>query len=97
MPVGQRLALADVIGEVSFARRFGYLDALSDGGVFRTISAVMASAVRVGEVPWLYHLHERLAPLIGNGLAMTARNGSLHDFALRQIAARKERAGGRRG
>ncbi|EKG16795.1 hypothetical protein MPH_05998 [Macrophomina phaseolina MS6] len=47
----------DVIGEVSFARRFGYLDALSDGGVFRTISAVMASAVRyeVGTTAWALH------------------------------------------
>ncbi|KAF4308372.1 cytochrome p450 family protein [Botryosphaeria dothidea] len=83
----------DVIGEVTFAKRFGYLDALSDFNIFRTISAALFSAAWVGEVPWVYNLHQRLAPYIGNRLAVTARNGSLHDFAVQEMTARKDRAG----
>ncbi|EOD52820.1 putative cytochrome p450 family protein [Neofusicoccum parvum UCRNP2] len=82
----------DVIGEVTFARRFGYIEAGSDFGLFGTIAKTLLSGVWVGEIPWLYHLHQRLVPLIGNHLAINARNGYLHDFTLKQMAARKERA-----
>ncbi|KAH7025397.1 cytochrome P450 family protein [Macrophomina phaseolina] len=83
----------DVIGEVSFGKRFGYVEALSDFGIFEQIRAALASAARVGEVPWFYQLHQRLASLIGNHLALAARNGSLHDFTLRAIAARRDSGG----
>ncbi|EKG22337.1 Cytochrome P450 [Macrophomina phaseolina MS6] len=83
----------DVIGEVSFGKRFGYVEALSGFGIFEQIRAALASAARVGEVPWFYRLHQRLAPLIGNHLALAARNGSLHDFTLRAIAARRDSGG----
>ncbi|KAH7042229.1 cytochrome P450 [Macrophomina phaseolina] len=82
----------DIIGEVSFARRFGYTDAFSDFGTFAQINAALASAVRVGEVPWFYRLHQRLVPYMGNHLALAARNGSLHDFTLRAMASRKDSA-----
>ncbi|OJD29667.1 cytochrome p450 family protein [Diplodia corticola] len=81
----------DIIGELSFAKRFGYTDALSDFGTFSQISAALASGARVGEVPWFYRLHQRLAPYIGNHLALAARNGALHDFTLRAMASRKDR------
>ncbi|GME58427.1 cytochrome p450 family protein [Neofusicoccum parvum] len=83
----------DVIGEVSFARRFGYIDAVSDSGIFARIAAALSSGAWVGEVPWVYRLHQRLvAPCFGNLLAVTARNGALHDFTVRQVAARQDRA-----
>ncbi|EOD49073.1 putative cytochrome p450 family protein [Neofusicoccum parvum UCRNP2] len=85
----------DVIGEVSFARRFGYIDAVSDSGIFARIAAALSSGAWVGEVPWVYRLHQRLvAPCFGNLLAVTARNGALHDFTVRQVAARQDRDGG---
>ncbi|KAK7702725.1 hypothetical protein SLS57_011224 [Botryosphaeria dothidea] len=83
----------DVIGEVSFAKRFGYVDAGSDFGLFTKIANTVKSGVWVGEIPWIYYIHQRLMPLIGNWLAINARNGSLHEFTLKQISARKDRMG----
>lgn len=86
-----RLTVTDVIGEVTFSKRFGFMDQGSDDGSFLQIHDALRCAAWVGQVPWVYWLHEYLTPLIGNHLAVAARHGSLRNFAVREIASRKDR------
>ena len=79
----------DVIGEVTFSRRFGFMDAGSDNGFFAQIESVLRSGAWVGQVPALYWIHEYLSPFIGNHLGITARHGRLRDFASQEIENRK--------
>lgn len=81
----------DVIGEVTFSKRFGFMDAGADDGTFAQIQGAIRSASWLGQVPWLYWLHDYLSPVIGNYLAITARHGSIRNFAVREIGARKDR------
>lgn len=83
--------LADVIGEITFSKRFGFLDVGSDDGSFAAITDALRSASWIGQYPFVYWLHDWLAPYIGNKLGITARNGSLRQFAIREITARKDR------
>lgn len=71
------------------------MDAASDDGSFTQIQDAMRSGAWVGQVPWLYWLHDRLMPIIGNHLGITARHGSLRQFAMREIAGRKDRGADR--
>jgi cytochrome P450 len=81
----------DVIGEVTFSRRFGFLSAGKDDGSFASIDAALASASWIGQIPWLYWLHDFFMPYIGNYLGVNNRNGSLRQFAARECEARKGR------
>ncbi|KAK4494480.1 hypothetical protein PRZ48_014778 [Zasmidium cellare] len=81
----------DVIGEITFSRRFGFLSAASDSGAFTQIVNAMQSASWIGQLPSLYWLHDALSPYIGNHLGITARHGSLRTFATREITARQDR------
>lgn len=38
-----------------------------------------------------YWMHDRLMPYIGNHLGITARHGTLRQFAMREVEARKDR------
>ncbi|QKX59663.1 uncharacterized protein TRUGW13939_06803 [Talaromyces rugulosus] len=81
----------DVIGEVTFSKRFGFMESGKDDGAFAIIENSLRSAAWSGYVPWLYWLNARLTPVIGNHLAVTARQGSLLKMAATAIAERKER------
>ncbi|KAK6392882.1 hypothetical protein LTR65_002964 [Meristemomyces frigidus] len=81
----------DVIGEITFSKRFGFMDAAQDDGSFDQINGALKSAAWIGQVPGLYWLHDALMPYIGNHLGITARHGSLRNFALKEIAARQDR------
>jgi cytochrome P450 len=81
----------DVIGEVTFSKPFGFLAAGKDDGSFQAIDEALASASWIGQVPWLYWLHDRLMPIIGNWLGVNNRNGSLRQFAANECEARKSR------
>ena len=81
-----------MIGEVSFSKRFGFMDAGSDDGSFKAIEGALRSAAWIGQVPKLYWIHDRLMPYIGNHLGIAARHGSLRQFAVREVAARKDRS-----
>lgn len=86
----------DVIGEVTFSKSFQFLAAGKDDGSFAQIGSAMRSAAWVGQVPWLYWLHDRLSPWIGNHLAITARHGSMRQFAVREVTDRIKRGSERR-
>ncbi|KAK2770579.1 cytochrome P450 oxidoreductase [Colletotrichum kahawae] len=81
----------DVIGEVTFSKRFGFMDVGSDDGSFKQIENALQSAAWIGQVPWLYWLHNYLSPVIGTWLGIASRHGSLRKFAAREMAARQDR------
>jgi cytochrome P450 len=81
----------DVIGEVTFSRRFGFLSAGKDDGSFAAIDSALVSASWIGQIPWLYWLHDFFMPYIGNYLGVNNRNGSLRQFAARECEERKGR------
>lgn len=71
------------------------MDAAGDDGSFGQIEGALKSAAWIGQVPWVYWLHDRLMPYIGNHLGINARHGSLRQFALREVSARKDRGSDR--
>jgi cytochrome P450 len=86
----------DVIGEVTFSKPFGFLAAGKDDGSFQAIDEALVSASWIGQVPWLYWLHDRMMPMIGNWLGVNNRNGSLRQFAAKECDARKGRPSDRK-
>ena len=91
MALWAQLFAFDVVGEVTFSKRFGFMDAGQDDGSFAQIDNALRSAAWVGQVPWLYWLHDWISPYIGNRLGITARHGSLRSFAAKEVDARKTR------
>ncbi|KAH0263400.1 cytochrome P450 family protein, partial [Aureobasidium melanogenum] len=86
----------DVIGEITFSKSFGFMEAQADDGSFAQIEGALKSASWIGQVPWLYWLHDRLMPLIGNHLALNNRHGSLRTLAAKEISARMDRGSDRK-
>ncbi|THX16603.1 cytochrome P450 [Aureobasidium pullulans] len=86
----------DVIGEITFSKSFGFMDAQADDGSFAQIEGALQSAAWIGQVPWLYWLHDRLMPIIGNRLALNNRHGSLRILAAKEISARMDRGSERK-
>jgi len=72
------------------------MEAGVDDGSFVQIEGALRSAAWVGQVPWLYWLHDYLSPVIGNHLGITARHGSLRTFAMKEVLARKDRGSDRK-
>ena len=79
------------MGELTFSKRFGFMDAGSDDGAFRQIDIATKSAAWIGQVPWLFWLHDYLSPYVGNHLGITARHGSLRMFAATEVENRMNR------
>ncbi|KAG9724878.1 cytochrome P450 family protein, partial [Aureobasidium melanogenum] len=67
----------DVIGEITFSKRFGFMDTEHDDGSLKSVESTLASAAWLGHVPWLFWTHDYLKPYIGNWLGVTNRTGSL--------------------
>ncbi|KAF2201807.1 cytochrome P450 [Delitschia confertaspora ATCC 74209] len=91
MGLWAQLFAFDVIGAVTFSKRFGFMDAGKDDGSFHQIDNALISASWIGQMPWLYWLHDYLSPVIGNWLGVTARHGSLRSFAVKETESRKSR------
>ena len=79
----------DIVGEVTFSKRMGFMDAGSDNGFFAQIENALRSGAWLGQIPALYWMHDYLSPLIGNHLGITARHGRLRDFASQEVEKRK--------
>ncbi|GAB7338673.1 hypothetical protein MBLNU457_5399t3 [Dothideomycetes sp. NU457] len=86
----------DIIGEITFSRNFGFLEAAKDDGSFHDIEATLGSAAWVGQVPWIFWLNDYLTPYIGNHLALVNRHGSIRTLALKEVEARKDRGSERK-
>jgi cytochrome P450 len=76
---------------VTFSKQFGFMESGKDDGAFSMIDNSLRSAAWSGYVPWLYWINAKLTPIIGNHLAVTARQGSLLTMAAKSISERKER------
>ena len=83
------LILLDVIGLTTFSKSFGFLDRGRDDGSFTAIDAALQSAAWIGQVPWLYWLHDRLIPIVGNWIGVNNRHGSLRSFAAQEVESRQ--------
>ncbi|OJJ33325.1 hypothetical protein ASPWEDRAFT_174733 [Aspergillus wentii DTO 134E9] len=83
----------DVIGEITFSKTFSFLENGTDGGAFSQIENALRCAAWVGQVPWLYWLHDYLSPLIGSHLAIAARHGKIRQIAAREVTARQGNVG----
>ena len=84
----------DVIGEVTFSKRFGFMDAGRDDGTFAQIEGALRSAAWVGQIPAFFWLCDFLSPVLGVlgiNLGIQARHGSLRDFASKEFESRKTR------
>ncbi|GAB7350709.1 hypothetical protein MBLNU459_g1265t2 [Dothideomycetes sp. NU459] len=86
----------DVIGEVTFSKSFGFMDAHVDDGSFRAIENALQSAAWVGQMPWLFWLNDYLTPIFGNRLSLNNRHGSIRTLATKEIAARRDRGSERK-
>lgn len=70
------------------------MDVGSDDGSFKQIENALISAAWIGQVPWLYWLHDYMSPVIGTWLGIASRHGSLRQFAAREVEARQDRGSG---
>jgi cytochrome P450 len=87
----QKLISTDVIGEVTFSKRFGFMDEGIDDGAFTMIDNILQCANWVGHIPWFYYLSIWLAPVTGLHLAITQRQGKLLHMSQQNIKERTER------
>lgn len=81
----------DVIGEVTVSRSFGFLDRGSDDGSLKSIENAVRCVAWIGQIPWLFWLHETCRPYLGNLLALQARNGSMFAFTAKEIQSRRQK------
>ena len=85
-----RLSNPDVVGQVTFSRSFGFMDAHQDDGIFAQIKSILVSATWLGQMPWIYRAHQFLLPLFGNHIAVNARHSKLRDYVVRATEHRKD-------
>ncbi|KAL4763024.1 cytochrome P450 [Aspergillus foveolatus] len=70
----------DVIGEITFGSRFGFLDAGNDvGGVMKSIEDGLAASSYLGLYPWIYPFYLRILGYLRQGLSY------VNEFSLRHI------------
>lgn len=67
------------------------MDVGQDDGSFAAIEGALQSAAWIGQVPWLYWVHDFLVPVLGNHLGINARHGSLRKFAAQEMGNRRDR------
>ena len=91
-----RLFAADTVGEITFSKPFGFMANGQDDGTFRFMEETTASAMWLGYVPFVFWIHDRLMPYIGNYLGVNARHGGIAMFAINEVNARKERGSDRK-
>ncbi|KAL2273789.1 hypothetical protein FJTKL_04106 [Diaporthe vaccinii] len=85
----------DIIGAISFSRPYGYVEAGDDNGIFALLKATFKSLAWLTRALWFFRLHQRLKPFFGGFISLAAsnRNGYFHQFAWKEINARKARGG----
>ncbi|KAL4863672.1 hypothetical protein BDV12DRAFT_206324 [Aspergillus spectabilis] len=86
-----QLLAFDVIGEVAFSRRFGFVDAGKDDGTLGRIELALKSLASVGQMPWVFWVDYYLAPIIGPKLNLALRHGTIRAYASNAVEARRAR------
>lgn len=76
---------------MTFSQRFGLMDIGEETDTLKEMKRAQKSVSWVSQIPYIYRIHEFLHPVIGNQMAATARNGSLRQFTLKHVEARKAR------
>lgn len=89
MPGSLADKLADVIGELTFAKRFGFVDRGEDDGSLASILAAQRSGAWLGQVPWLFNMVQNVSPLLNRYFKIFERHGFVVHFTEAQIEARK--------
>ena len=84
-----------MIGEITFARRFGFMDSLQDDGIFDQIQRSVKSGVWLAHVPYILKVHNFFMPIIGNHLAINDRNGTIRDYTIKEVNGRFDRGSDR--
>lgn len=87
--------MIDIIGAISFSRPYGYIEAGDDNGIFALLKTTFKSLAWLSHALWFFRLHQRLKSFFGDFISLGAsnRNGYFHQFAWREINARKDRGG----
>ncbi|KAG6356374.1 hypothetical protein INS49_015762 [Diaporthe citri] len=85
----------DIIGAISFSRPYGYVEAGDDNGIFALLKTTFKSLAWLTRALWFFRLHQRLKSFFGDFISLGAsnRNGYFHQFAWKEINARKAREG----
>lgn len=83
--------MTDVIGELTFSRRFGFLAAGKDDGSFTAIDGALLLGAWMGQVPWLYQLLDFLMPVISRFSSINEGVNWLQQFAANECESRKGR------
>ncbi|KAG8626743.1 hypothetical protein KVT40_005688 [Elsinoe batatas] len=86
-----QLLAFDVIGEVSFSRRFGFLEAGRDDGTLAKIELALKSLASVGQIPWLFWVDHYVKPVLGSHLNLSLRHGLIRKYASQEVEARRTR------
>ncbi|EMC95500.1 hypothetical protein BAUCODRAFT_123930 [Baudoinia panamericana UAMH 10762] len=86
-----QLLAFDVIGEVSFSRSFGFVEAGKDDGMLNRIDRALASLAWVGQLPGIYWLDHYLKPFIGTHLDASLRHGTIRSYAEAEVKSRQGR------
>ena len=71
------------------------MDAGQDDGSLKQILGALKSGAWIGQLPWLYWIHDFLSPVFGNHLGINARHGGLRNFAAQEIHSRRNRGSDR--
>jgi cytochrome P450 len=71
------------------------MDEGTDNGIFEQIKDTVRSGSWLGQMPWLYRVHQRLVPFIGDYLGVNKRSGFFQHFTIDNIRTRKERGSDR--
>lgn len=88
--------LTDIIGAISFSRPYGYIEAGDDNGIFALLKTTFKSIAWLSRALWLFRLQQWLKSSFGAwvpAFGASNRNGYFHQFAWREINARKAREG----
>lgn len=87
--------MTDIIGAISFSRPYGYIEAGDDNGIFALLKTTFKSIAWLSHALWFFRLHQWLKSHFGELFSLGAgnRNGYFHQFAWREINARKARGG----
>ncbi|KAF2859255.1 cytochrome P450 family protein [Piedraia hortae CBS 480.64] len=75
----------DVIGEVTFSKKFGFLEAGKDNGSFAHINAALKSASWIGMVPQLYAINKLIQPYVGVLVDSDRSFGPMMNYAMSAI------------